>query len=226
MGNEVQVILLSLKVAGIATLINLPVGTYLGWMFSRKNFFGKSLLDGLVNIPLVLPPVVTGYFLLILLGPTGYVGQFFNQWFDIAFTWKAAVAASAVVSFPLLVRAVHVAVDSVDCKLEECARMLRANEWHIFFRITLPLAANGIIAGSVLAFARGLGEFGATIIFASNIVGKTQTIPLAIFTYLNQPEGEPKVQILVVVSILFSYLSILINEMLLRRFRKQNLSRL
>lgn len=205
----------------MATLTILPVGTYLGWVFSRKKFFGKTFVDGIVHIPLVLPPVVTGYFLLILLGPSGYFGRYLNQWFEIriAFTWKAAVAASAVVSLPLLVRAVRVAVDSVDCKLEEAARLLRASEWAIFFKITLPLAANGIIAGSVLAFARGLGEFGATIIFASNIPNKTQTIPLAIFTYLNQPEGEAKAQILVLISIAFSYLSIVMNELLLRRFR-------
>ncbi|MFQ5825112.1 MAG: molybdate ABC transporter permease subunit [bacterium] len=221
MNNQLHIILLSLKVAGMATFLILPIGTYLGWVFSRKNFFGKTLIDGLVNIPLVLPPVVTGYFLLILLGPSGYLGRYLNQWFSIsiAFTWKAAVAASAVVSLPLLVRAVRVAVDSVDNKLEEAARLLRASEWEIFFKITLPLAANGVIAGAVLAFARGLGEFGATIIFASNIPYKTQTIPLAIFTYLNQPDGEAKAQILVMISIMFSYLSILINELLIRRFR-------
>ena len=181
------------------------------------------MLAGIVNISLVLAPVVTSSFLLIILGPTGFVGRLLNQQFgvSIAFTWKAAVAASAVVSLPLLVRAVRVAVDSVDLKLEEAARMLRANEWEIFFKITLPLAANGIIAGAVLAFARGMGEFGATIIVASNIPGKTQTIPLAIFTYLNQPDGEAKAHALIIVAIVFAYLSILINELLLRRFRKQ-----
>ena len=221
MNNQLQVIFLSFKVAIIATLIIVPVGTYLGWLFSRKHFWGKSLIDGFVNIPLVLPPVVTGYFLLIILGPSGFIGRLLNLWFgiNIAFTWKAAVLASAVVSFPLLVRAVRVAIDSVDIKLEEAARMLHAREWKIFFRITLPLAANGIIAGAVLAFARALGEFGATIIFASNIPGKTQTIPLAIFTFLNQPGGEDKARILVIVSIGLSYLSILINEMFLRRFK-------
>ncbi len=223
MNEQFQIILLSLKVALIATVIILPVGTYLGWLFSRKNFLGKSLLDGLVNIPLVLPPVVTGYFLLVVLGPNGLIGRYLDQWFgfSIAFTWKAAVAASAVVSLPLLVRAVRVAVDAVDFKLEEAARMLRANEWEIFFKITLPLAANGIIAGAVLAFARGLGEFGATIMVASNVPGKTQTIPLAIFTYLNQPDGESKALVLIIVSIIFAYLSVLINELLLRRFRKK-----
>lgn len=221
MTSQVEIILLSLKVAGLATVIILPIGIYFGWLFSRKSFFGKSFLDGLVNVPLVLPPVVTGYFLLILLGPNGFLGRFLWQWFGlrVAFTWFAAVLAGAVVSLPLLVRAAHVAIDAVDVKLEEAASLLRASRLNIFFSITLPLAAPGIIAGAVLAFARALGEFGATIIFASNIPGKTQTIPLAIFTYLNQPGGEVKAQFLVVASIIFSYLSILLNERLLRRFK-------
>ncbi|MFQ5707223.1 MAG: molybdate ABC transporter permease subunit [bacterium] len=222
MASQLQILLLSLKVASLATVAILPVGTYLGWLLSRKSFLGKSLLDGVVNFPLVLPPVVTGYFLLFLLGPQGVVGQFLQRWFGfrLAFTWKAAAVAAAVVSLPLLVRSVRVAVDSVDAKLEEAARVLRASEWSIFVRITLPLAANGILAGSVLAFARGLGEFGATIVFASNIPGKTQTIPLAIFTYLNQPGGESKAQILVIISMVVAYLSILVNEWLLRKFKK------
>ena len=221
MNNQLQIILLSLKVATLSTIIIIPIGTYLGWLFSRKRFIGKSLLDGLVNIPLVLPPVVTGYLLLILLGPSGFMGRCLKEWFGInlAFTWWAAVIASAVVSFPLLVRAVRVAVDSVDEKLEEAGRMLRASEASVFFRITLPLAANGIIAGSVLAFARALGEFGATIIFAGNILGKTQTIPLAVFTYFNQPDGASKATILLIVSVVISYLSILLNELMLRRMK-------
>lgn len=223
MSNQSEIILLSLRVALIATVIILPIGTYLGWVFSRKDFFAKSILDGLVNIPLVLPPVLTGYFLLVMLGPSGYLGRYLNSWFGlrIAFTWKAAVVAAAVVSLPLLVRAVRVAVDSVDAKLEDAARMLRANEWQVFFKITLPLATNGIVAGAVLAFARAIGEFGATIVFASNIPGKTQTIPLAIFTYLNQPEGETKAQLLIVMAIILSYLSVLVNELLIRKFRKK-----
>ena len=221
MNTQFQIILLSLKVATLSTIIIIPIGTYLGWLFSRKRFTGKSLLDGLVNIPLVLPPVVTGYLLLILLGPSGFIGRFLKEWFGInlAFTWWAAVIASAVVSFPLLVRAVRVAVDSVDEKLEEAGRMLRASEASVFFRITLPLASNGIIAGSVLAFARALGEFGATIIFAGNILGKTQTIPLAVFTYFNQPDGASKATILLIVSVVISYLSILLNELMLRRMK-------
>lgn len=221
MNYELQIIFLSLKVAFVATVFLIPVGTFLGWLFSRKNFPGKFLLDGLVNVPLVLPPVVTGYFLLILFGQSGYIGRYLNRWFgiELAFTWKAAVLAAAIVSLPLLVRAVRVAVDSVDPKLEDAARMLRTSEPAIFFRITLPLARNGIIAGTVLAFARALGEFGATIIFAGNIPGKTQTIPLAIFTFLNQPDGEGKAQLWVIISIVLAYVSILINELLLRKFK-------
>lgn len=221
MNSQLQIIFLSLKVAAVSTILIIPVGTYLGWLFSRKSFRGKSLLDGLVNIPLVLPPVVTGYLLLILLGPSGTIGQVLKNWFgvNLAFTWWAAVVASAVVSFPLLMRAVRVAVDSVDKKLEEAARMLRATEISIFFKITLPLAANGVIAGAVLAFARAMGEFGATIIFAGNIIGKTQTIPLAVFTYFNQPDGAGKATTLLIISVVISYLSILLNEFMLRRVK-------
>lgn len=224
MSEQLNIILLSLKVAGLAVLLLIPVGTALGWLFCRRRFFGRSLLEGLVNVPLVLPPVVTGYFLLIALGPSGGLGRFLKSWFGltIAFTWKAAVLAAAVVSLPLLVRAVKVAVEAIDPKLEEAARMLRAGEIRIFFEITLPLAANGIIAGTILAFARAIGEFGATIIFASNIPGKTQTIPLAIFTFLNQPGGTEKTRVLVIVSIVLAYLSILLNELLLRKLKRAN----
>ncbi|RMF60683.1 MAG: molybdate ABC transporter permease subunit [Calditrichaeota bacterium] len=217
MKAELPVILLSLKVATTAIAFLIPVGTFLGWLFSRKDFMGKTLLNGLVNVPLVLPPVVTGYFLLVLFSPAGLLGRALHL--QVAFTWKAAVLASGLVSLPLLVRAVHVAVDSVDPKLEEAARMLRASEWQIFFRVTLPLALHGIVAGAVLAFARALGEFGATIVFASNIPGKTQTIPLAIFTYLNQPGGEAKARGLVLVSILLALASEFVSIFLLRKLR-------
>lgn len=220
MDSTVGIILLSLKVATLATLLVLPAGIFLGWLFSRKRFRGKTLLDGLVNVPLVLPPVVTGYFLLLLLGPRGFLGSLLQDAFglQLAFSQFAAVIAAALVSLPLLVRAVRVAVDGVDSKLEAAARMLRAGELQIFFSVTLPLAINGIIAGTILAFARALGEFGATIIFAGNKPGITQTIPLAIFTYINQPGGEEKARLLVIISILLAYLSIVVNEILLRRF--------
>ncbi len=222
MSELLSIIGLSLKVAALATLVTLPIGTYLGWLFSRKHFRGKILIDGLVHVPLVLPPVVTGYFMLILLGPNGFLGRYLEQWFGItiAFTWKAAVVAAAIVSLPLLVRAVRVAVDTVDIRLEDAARTLGAPDWNIFFSITMPLALHGVVAGGIMAFARALGEFGATIIFAGNFAGKTRTIPLAIFTYLNQPEGEDRAKILVLVAVILAYLSVLGNEWLLRRFRK------
>lgn len=220
MNAQLQIILLSLKVASLATLLLIPVGTFLGWLLARKSFPGKTLLDGVVNVPLVLPPVVTGYFLLVVLGPNGVVGGLLQKLgIRLAFTWAGAVVAAAVVSMPLLVRAARVAIDSVDVGLEEAARMLRAGEFRIFFRITLPLAANGVLAGTILAFARALGEFGATIVFASNIQGVTQTMPLAIFSYLNQVDGEAKARTLVIVSIALAYVSILVNELLMRRFK-------
>lgn len=220
MNPQLQIILLSLKVATLATMILIPVGTFLGWLLARKSFPGKSLLDGIVNVPLVLPPVVTGYFLLVVLGPNSVVGGVLEKvGIRLAFTWTGAVVASAVVSMPLLVRAARAAIDSVDVKLEDAARMLRAGEFRIFFRVTLPLAANGVLAGTVLAFARALGEFGATVVFASNIQGVTQTMPLAIFSYLNQIDGEAKARTLVIVSIVLAYLSILVNEALMRRFK-------
>ncbi len=219
MTTNLQILLLSLKVATLATLILLPLGTFLGWLFSRKSFPGKTLLEGLINVPLVLPPIVTGYFLLVVLGPNTPVGRAMQSiGLELAFTWRAAVVASAVVSMPLLVRAVHVAFEAVDPKFEDAARMLRANEWQIFFKITLPLAANGVIAGAVLAFARALGEFGATIVFASNIED-ARTMPLAIFSYLNQVDGEQHAKLLIFASMVLAYLSILINELLLRRIK-------
>ena len=219
MPSEFQIILLSLQVAFLATVLTLPIGIFFGWLFSRKQFWGKSLLDALINIPLVLPPVVTGYFLLVLLGPNGLIGAPLKTYLGIslAFNWYGAILAASIVSLPLLVRSVRVAIESVDQKLEEAARLLHATELSIFFEITLPLAIHGIIAGTILAFARALGEFGATIIFASNIPGKTQTIPLAIFTFINQPNGEEKAQILVVASIVFAYLCTLVNELLIRK---------
>jgi len=219
--TQLAIILLSLRVALLATLLLIPLGTFLGWLLARKQFFGKMLLDGLINIPLVLPPVVTGYFLLVVLGPNGAIGHVLHKLgIQLAFTWYGAVVAAAVVSLPLLVRSVRVTIDSVDSKLEEAARTLRASEAKIFLRITLPLAANGVLAGAILAFARALGEFGATIVFASNIQGETQTIPLAIFSYLNQVDGEAKAKVLVLVAILIAYASIIINELLLRRLRR------
>lgn len=219
-----QTLLLSLKVAFAAMLMNLPVGLWIGWLLARKQFRGKMLLDTLVNLPLVLPPVVTGYFLLLVFGREGLVGRWLYQAFGLAlsFTWQAAALAAAVVSFPLYVRSVRVAIENVDPRLEEAARVLRATRWDVFRRVTLPLSVNGVIAGLILAFARSLGEFGATIMVAGNIPGKTQTIPLAIFSLVNQPSGERAAMILIIVSILFSYGGLALSEYMLRRWKRQS----
>lgn len=218
MKSDVDVLLLSVRVAFMATILILPIGTFLGWLFSRKDFRGKTLIDGAVNVPLVLPPVVTGYFLLLMLGPNTMIGKLLGALgFEIAFTSSAAVLSAATVSLPLLVRAVRVAVDSIDPRLEDASRLLRASEMRTFFKVTLPLARSGIVSGSLLAFARALGEFGATIVFAGNIEGETRTMPLAIFSYLNQVDGEKKAQRLVLAAIVLAYLSIILNEWLVRK---------
>ncbi len=218
-----QTLFLSLKVAFTAMLINLPWGLWLGWFLARKQFRGKMLLDTLVNLPLVLPPVVTGYFLLVVFGREGLLGRWLYDAFGLAlsFTWQAAALAAAVVSFPLYVRSVRVAIENVDPRLEEAARVLRAGRWQVFRRITLPLSINGVIAGLILAFARSLGEFGATIMVAGNIPGETQTIPLAIFSLVNQPSGERSAMILILISILFSYAGLALSEYWLRRWKRQ-----
>lgn len=185
MSPTTEIIQLSLKISLIATLLDLPFAIACGWLLARKNFRGKMLFDTLVNLPLVLPPVVTGYFLLMVFGRNGFIGKYFYAYFgiSISFTWQAAAIAAAVVAFPLCVRAIRVAIENIDPRIEEAARTLRAGRWFIFRRITLPLSANGIIAGLLLAFARCLGEFGATIMFAGNIPGETQTMPLAVFSW-------------------------------------------
>ena len=217
----IQVIWLSLKVAFLATLLNLIPGIFWGWLLARKHFPGKKFVDATINIPLVLPPIVTGYVLLILLGPGSPLGQLLAIiGYPVAFTWRAAVVAASVVSFPLLVRAARAAIEQVHPAYEQAARVLGAPELYIFRRITLALAIPGIAAGILLTFARAIGEFGATIVFASNIPGKTQTIPLAIFSFINQPGGEQQATILVLVSIVISYGSIFANEFFARRFKK------
>ena len=213
-----SILSLSIYTAIFSTLLILPFSIAAAWLLARKKFVGKSFLEATIQLPLILPPVVTGYFLLFVLGPKGTIGQYFNAiHIQIAFTWFATVLASAVVSLPLVVRTIRVAISSVDPRLEETARTLGASEWHIFRSITLPLAYQGVIAGSILAFARSLGEFGATIVFAGNIPNQSQTIPLAIFQYINQPGGMEKAQPLVIAAILFSYLSMFISEWALRK---------
>lgn len=213
-----SILWLSIYTALCATLLILPFSIAVAWILARKKFIGKSFLEATIQLPLILPPVVTGYFLLFALGPKGFIGQYFTAMeIQIAFTWFAAVLAAAVVSLPLVVRTVRVAISSVDPRLEETARTFGASEWSLFCTVTLPLSYRGIIAGSILAFARSMGEFGATIVFAGNIPEQSQTIPLAIFQYINQPNGMEKAQPLVIAAIIFSYISMFISEWALRK---------
>ena len=179
----VELILLSIQVAAVATLINIPIAVYIGWLIGRRNIRGKLILETVISLPLALPPVVTGYFLLILVGRESAIGQISQFLFgnDIVFTWVASAIAASVVSFPLMVRAIIVAMQGVDTTLERSARSLGAGPIRTFLQITLPLCYNGLVAGILLGFVRAIGEFGATIVVAGNIPGRTQTIPLAIY---------------------------------------------
>ena len=208
---EMDALLLSLKVAFWAVLCSLPFGVMLAWVISRLDFPGKSLLDGLLHLPLVLPPVVIGYLLLVALGRNGCIGKILYEQLgiSIAFTWKGAVAASAVMAFPLLVRTVRLSFDTVYRKLEMAARTLGAGPWRVFFTITLPLSIPGIVAGMVLAFARSLGEFGATITFVSNIPGHTQTLPLALYTMTQVPHGDAAAMRLCCIAIAVALLALI-----------------
>ncbi len=219
---EAAALLLSLKVAFWATLGSLPFGVMLAWILSRLDFPGKSLLDGLLHLPLVLPPVVIGYLLLVALGRNGFIGKTLYEHFgvSIAFNWKGAVAASAVMAFPLLVRTVRLSLDAVNKKLEMAARTLGAGLWRVFFTITLPLSIPGIVAGMVLAFARSLGEFGATITFVSNIPGQTQTLPLALYTMTQIPNGEAAAMRLCCLSIVIALIALIGANWLEKRFMR------
>jgi molybdate transport system permease protein len=217
---EFEAVRLSLWVSGWAVAASLPLGILAAWVLARLDFPGKNLLDGLVHLPLVLPPVVTGYLLLVLLGRNGVIGASLFKYLGIAlaFNWKGAVLAAAVMSFPLLVRAVRLSLESVDRGLEAAARTLGASPVRVFFTVTLPLMVPGIITGLILAFARSLGEFGATITFVSNIRGQTQTLPLALYTLTQVPDGETGALRLCVLSVLIAMAALVFSEMLSRRF--------
>jgi molybdate transport system permease protein len=200
--------------------VSLPIGILAAWVLARLRFPGKNILDGLVHLPLVLPPVVTGYLLLVMLGRKGIIGAWLYQHTGIsfAFNWKGAVLASAVMAFPLLVRAVRLSVENVDQGLEAAARTLGAGPLRVFFTVTLPLVVPGIITGMILAFARSLGEFGATITFVSNIQGQTQTLPLALYTLTQIPGGETGAMRLCILSVLIAMAALVCSEILARRF--------
>jgi molybdate transport system permease protein len=220
--EEWEVLWLSLRVAGLCVVISLPLAVVLGWLLARVEFKGKTLLDGLCHLPLVLPPVVTGYILLVVFGRRGFLGETLDEVFGIqlAFDWKGAVLASAVVGFPLMLRAIRLAIEAVDPRLERVARTLGAGRVRAFLTVTLRLASPGLLAGALLSFARSLGEFGATITFVSNIQGETRTIPSAIFTYLNQPGGEAPALRLVILSVLLSLAAMMACETVSRRLRR------
>ena len=211
---EWRAVTLSLRVSAVATLLSLPLGIFVAYALARWQFRGRQLLNGLVHLPLILPPVVTGYLLLITFGRKGYVGQWLDQWFGIvlAFRWTGAALAAAVMAFPLMVRAIRLAVEAVDPKLEEAAGTLGAPRLWVFATVTLPLVLPGIIAGAILAFAKAMGEFGATITFVSNIPGQTQTLPSAIYAWLQVPGGDDQAFRLVLVAIVIAMAALLLSE--------------
>ena len=216
--SEVSALVLSLKVALCCTVAICIPGILMAWILAKKSFFGKSLIDGLVHLPLVLPPVVPGFLLLLVLGRQGFIGNFIYKHFhmSIAFTWIGAVLASAVMAFPLMVRSARLAISQVDHKLELAAASLGANPIKVFFTITLPLSFPGVLTGLVLAFSRSLGEFGATITFVGNIDNVTRTLPLAIYTYTQVPGGDASAMRLVVLSLLLALGALMLSDRLER----------
>jgi molybdate transport system permease protein len=217
--DEWTAILLSLRIAIVATLVALPFGIAVAWLLARKDFWGKSLVDGIIHLPLVLPPVVTGYLLLISFGRRGLIGAFLADHFGIVFSfrWTGAALACGIMGFPLLVRPIRLAMEAIDGRLEDAAATLGAGRLAVFATVTLPLALPGLIAGFVLCFAKALGEFGATITFVSNIPGETQTISAAIYTFTQVPGGDAAAGRLVMVAIVISLAALITSEWLARR---------
>ena len=221
--EEWTAIRLSLWVSSVAMLASLPFGILIALALARGRFWGKSLLNGIVHLPLILPPVVTGFLLLVLFGRRGAIGQFLDSWFGIVFSfrWTGAALACAVMAFPLMVRSIRLSIEAVDRKLEEAAGTLGANPLWVFLTVTLPLTLPGIIAGMILAFAKAMGEFGATITFVSNIPGETQTLSAAIYTFTQVPGGDAGALRLTIVSVTISMLALLVSELLARVIGKR-----
>jgi len=219
---EQEALGLSLRVAVVSVLVSLPFGLMVAWVLARREFFGKTLVNGLVHLPLVVPPVVVGYLLLLLLGREGPLGGFLYDVFGItvAFTWKGAAVAAGVMAFPLMVRAMRLSLELVDQRLEAAARTLGAGPFDVFVTVTLPLMSPGILAGAILAFARSLGEFGATITFVANIPGETRTLPLALYSLVQTPGGEAGALRLVLLSVLLALVALGASEVLARRLRR------
>ena len=219
---EIEALRLSLLVSGWAVAGSLPLGIGCAWVLARLDFPGKTLVDGILHLPLVLPPVVVGYALLLLLGRRGPLGAVLHDWFGIvvAFTWKGAAIASAVVAFPLMVRAIRLSLETVDRRLEQAARTLGAGPVDTFFTVTLPLVAPGVLTGVILAFARSLSEFGATITFVSNIPGETRTLPIALYALTQTPGGDAAAFRLCVIAVVVAFVALLASEILARRVQR------
>lgn len=217
--EELTAIELSLRVSIWAVVVSLPFGIAIAMLLARRDFWGKSLLNGIIHLPLVLPPVVTGFILLILFGRHGPLGIFFADVFHLvfAFRWTGAALACGLMGFPLMVRAIRLSIESIDRRIETAAGTLGANPAWVFITVTLPLILPGVLAGMVLSFARALGEFGATITFVSSIPGQTETLPLAIYTFIQVPGGETGALRLTLVSVVISLAAVLVSELLARK---------
>ncbi len=217
--TEWTAILLSLRVATVATLVATPIAVATAWLLARREFWGKALLDAAIHLPLVLPPVVTGYLLLLTFGRRGAVGAWLAEHLGLvfAFRWTGAALACGIMSFPLLVRPIRLSIEAVDRRLEQAASTLGAAPWQVFLTVTLPLALSGVFAGMVLGFAKALGEFGATITFVSNIPGETQTISSAIYALIQTPDGDTAALRLVVVSVVMAMAALIASEWFARR---------
>ncbi|MDE1903347.1 MAG: molybdate ABC transporter permease subunit [Alphaproteobacteria bacterium] len=220
---ETAALLLSLWVGLASMLFSLPLALAVAWLLARRRFVGHQLLNGLVHLPLVLPPVVVGFALLVLFGRHGAIGAWLYDTFGftVAFNWKGAALASAVMGFPLMTRAMRLSLEGVDRRLEAAARTLGASRWRVFWTITLPLMAPGILTGAILGFARSVGEFGATITFVSNIPGETQTLPLALYAFTQVPGGDPPAFRLCIIAVIVAMTALLASEIVARRLDKR-----
>lgn len=216
---EIEALLLSLRIGVVSVIASLPFGVLCAWLLARCEFPGKALVDSIVHLPLVLPPVAIGFALLILFGRNGVIGSALYDWFGVtfAFNWKGAALASAVVAFPLMVRAMRLSLEAVDHRLEAAARTLGAGRWRCALTITLPLMAPGILTGAILAFARSVGEFGATITFVSNVPGQTRTLPIALYTLTQVPGGDEAAWRLAILSVILALAALVLSEAIARR---------
>ncbi len=220
--EELAIIQLSCRVAATSLLVNLVPAILVGYVLARREFWGKSLFETLVFLPLVLPPVVPGYLLLLAFGKQGVLGKLLAQFgIEFAFNWKGAVLASAVMGFPLMVQAVRLAVELVDRRLEMTAMTLGATRLKVFFAVTLPLAGTGILVGAILSFCRSLGEFGATITFVGNIAGETRTLPLAIYTLMQQPNSDEQIMRLIIMSVVMAFFALWLSQWYARKQKRK-----